>query len=100
MKINGENLLALHAARKAFIAAESSDKIRRALQKQTKNIHDLFFNSDNVYYKRDSDTKWRVQGKLSVKMAPLFMCHGGFLVKVNCNHLQHISSSNTNNENH
>ena len=27
------------------------------------------------------------------------MCHGGFLVKVNCNRLQLISSSKTNNEN-
>ena len=28
------------------------------------------------------------------------MHHRGFLVEVNCNHLQLISSSNTNNENH
>ena len=28
------------------------------------------------------------------------MCRGGFLVKVNSNRLQRISSSNTNNENH
>ena len=33
-------------------------------------------------------------------MAPLFLCHGGLLVKVNSYCLQHILSSNTNNENH
>ena len=35
MKTIGDHLLALHAARKAFIAAESSNKIRIALHKQT-----------------------------------------------------------------
>ena len=100
MKTIGDHLLALHAAQKAFIAAESSDKIRRALHKQTRNTCDLFLNSHNVYYKRDSDTKWRGPGKLLVRMAPLFLCHGELLVKVNSYHLQHILSSNTNNENH
>ena len=40
-------------------------------------------------------------GKVISQDGPIvYVCHGGFLVKVNCNHLQHILSSNTNNENH
>ena len=100
-KTIGDHLLALHAAWKAFIAAESSDKIRRALPKKTRNTCDLFFNCDNVYYKRDSDTKWRGPGKVISQDGPIvYVRHEGFLVKVDCNCLQLILSSNTNNENH
>ena len=71
MKTIGDHLLALHAARKAFIAAESSNKIRRALHKQTRNTCDLFLNGDNVYYKRDSDSKWRGPGKVIDQDGPI-----------------------------
>ena len=77
----GDHLLALHAAREAFIAAASSDKIRRALHKQTKNTRDLFFKGDNVYYKRDSDTKWRGPGKVIGQDGPIVSLHHGGLLK-------------------
>ena len=48
-----EHLSSLHLARKAFIMAESSEKIRRALHKQTRQT-DAVYNyttGDEVYYK-------------------------------------------------
>ena len=63
-KTIGDHLLALHAA------WESSDKIRRALHKQTRNACNLFFNGD-VYYNRTQIPNGGDQRKLSVKMAQL-----------------------------
>ena len=99
-KTFGNHLLALHAARKAFIAAESSDKIRGTLRKQTRNTRNLFFNGDNVYYKRYSDTKRRDPGKVTGQDGPIVCASWRILVKVNCNLLQNVLSSYTNNENH
>ena len=99
-KTFGNHLLALHAARKAFIAAESSDKIRGTLRKQTRNTRNLFFNGDNVYYKRYSDTKRRGPGKVTGQDGPIVCASWRILVKVNCNLLQNVLSSYTNNENH
>ena len=65
-KTIGDHLLALHAA------WESSDKIRRALHKQTRNACNLFFNGD-VYYNRTEIPNGGDQRKLSVKMAQLIM---------------------------
>lgn len=65
-KTIGDHLLALHAA------WESSDKIRRALHKQTRNACNLFFNGD-VYYNRTQIPNGGDQRKLSVKMAQLIM---------------------------
>ena len=71
-KTIGDHLLALHGAWKTFIAGESSDKTRRALHKQTRNTHNLFFNGD-VYYNGTQIPNGGDQRKLSVKMAPLIM---------------------------
>ena len=55
-----QNLTAIHSARKAFIEAESSKKISRALRQQTRqsNPH-MFRNGDSVYYKRESSKQWK-----------------------------------------
>ena len=74
----------------------------RPLFKYALQVYTQFiFQSDNVYYKQDSDAKQRGPRKvISQDSAIVYLHHGGFFVKVNCNHLQSISSSNTNNENH
>ena len=53
----GKHLTGIHASRKAFIASESSEKIRRALRKQIRPSGEKFNNGDKVYFLRDN--KWK-----------------------------------------
>ena len=49
------NLNALHSARKNFIEAESSEKIRRALSKNIRSYSEVHYQAgDRVYYRRNS----------------------------------------------
>ena len=58
-----ENLNALHSARENFIAAESSEKIKRALSRKTRTYADVIYNSgDSVFYRRKDSKVWRGPG--------------------------------------
>ena len=47
------NLVALHKARQAFIASESSEKLRRALRHNVRTTGDIkYITGDSVYFKR------------------------------------------------
>ena len=55
-----DNLDYLHKARQAFIASESSEKIRHALRYNVHASGDTkYFTGDRVYYKRLSSKSWR-----------------------------------------
>ena len=51
------HISAIHAARKAFIASESSEKIKLALMKNIRNYQRFYELGDEVYYKRDSSSQ-------------------------------------------
>ena len=51
-----EHLAALHAARKAFVLAESSEKIRRALRGKTRKTRDIYSVGQEVYFKKKGST--------------------------------------------
>ena len=93
-QIIADHLNALTAARKAFVEAESSGKIKRALARKTRPVTSLMFETgDKVFYKRrDSDT-WKgpaiVIGK---EKSQIFIKHGGTFVRVNPCHLMHTNS--------
>ena len=79
-----QNLTAIHSARKAFIEAESSEQISRALRQQTRqsNPH-IFRNGDPVYYKRESSNQWKGPGSvIGVENQIVMIKHGGSYVKV------------------
>ena len=58
-----EHLNALHTARRAFIQSESSNKLKTALQRQTRDVTTKVFNNgDHVYYKSPDHKKWRGPG--------------------------------------
>ena len=57
------NLNAMHAARKSFIASESSEKLRRALRHQIRgSIGHEYSTGDMVYYKRNESDRWLCPG--------------------------------------
>ena len=65
-----DHLKALHLARQAFIQAESSSKIRQALNSNVRSYSDaVYCHGDLVYYKRLDSAKWKgpasVLGKTS-----------------------------------
>ena len=79
-----DNLNALHSARKAFIAAESDERIRRALRQKTRNFtSSVFQNGDSVYYKRDGVPAWKGPGVvIGSKGQTVLVKHGSVYVRV------------------
>ena len=63
-EIFATHLNALHAARKAFIETESSERIRKALKKKVCTNNTFYENGDRVYYKRERDDRWRGPAKV------------------------------------
>ena len=65
-----EHISALHAARKAFINAETSDKLHLALHKQLRKTRQYYEMNDIVYYKCNIDDKWKIV-KIDAKLSSL-----------------------------
>ena len=86
-----EHLAALHAAQKAFILTESSEKIRRALGGQTRKTCDMHATGQEMYYKRKDQPRWREPGKVIGQDGPaVFIRHGGKYVKAHSCRVQPI----------
>ena len=87
-----EHLNALHAARRAFIQSESSNKLKTALQRQTRDVTtNVFNNGDHVYYKRSDHKEWRGPGViLGLDGSHVLVRHGGSYVRVSPCHLRKV----------
>ena len=51
--------------------SESSNKLRIALKKQTRNTREHFDLGQEVYYKRKDDVKWKGPGKVIGQDGPV-----------------------------
>ena len=73
-----KHLSCLHAARSAFIQAESSERIKRALSKNTRQTGQLFTSGDNVFYWKDR--LWLGPAKvIGQESSVVLIRHGGHL---------------------
>ena len=82
-KVFAEHLNSLNSARRAFIQAESSDRIRRALRHQIRASGEIFEQGELVYYKRDDSHKWKGPGKVIGQDGKVvFVRHGSVYVRV------------------
>ena len=96
-------LTALHAARKAFIESESSNKLKTALRKNTRSFFNTYNIGDEVFYKRNDSPEWKGPGKvLGQDGSVLFIRQGLRYIKVHlCRvqpvHMQNIESSYSDN---
>lgn len=66
---NSKNILtqmqAREAAREAFIKAESSEKLKRAMNRQTRTSNPLEYEiGEEVFYKREQEGRWRGPGRI------------------------------------
>ena len=73
-QVVADHLYAISAARKSFVEAESSDKLKRALARKIIPATSLIYEiGDKVYYKRQPG-KWRDPGSVIGKEKHQFFC--------------------------
>ena len=91
------NLQALHTARKAFIEQESSEKLRRALNRQTRSYSDnVFKNGDMVYFYRNNSKEWHGPAKvLGTDGQQCLLKNGGMYIRVHPCRMQLYNSPET-----
>ena len=77
------HLNALHAARKAYVKTETSDRIRRALRHKVRVVEESFELGDKIFYKRNYDNRWRGPAKVIGQDGKIvYFKHGDQLVRV------------------
>ena len=88
-----QHLNALHDARRAFIEAENSEKLKRALCHNVRTANDaMYVNGDKVYHIHQGDTKWRGPAiVLGQDGQEILLKHGGFYVLTHHCHVQHVN---------
>ena len=79
-----DNLNCIKSARKAFIEAESSERIKRALVHNIRPGSDnKFFVGDIVFYKRNDSRRWKGPGKvIGHESSNILIKHGANYVRV------------------
>ena len=85
------HLTALHCARKAIVQLEVSERLNRAIKKQTRSSTSLAFqNGDSVYYKRDGSHEWKGPGKvIGTDSQTVLIKHGSIYVRVHPCRVRH-----------
>ena len=59
-----DNLKAISAARNAFIEAENSERIKRALRHNIRpSCYNKYFIGDQVFYKCNDSKRWKEPGR-------------------------------------
>lgn len=90
-QVVAKNLNAMHAARRAYIENESSEKIRRALRHQIRPSGNVkYMNGDKVYYRRKDDKHWH--GPCTVigfESQQVLVKHGSRYIRVHPCNLMH-----------
>ena len=87
-EIFGKHLNLMQIARKAYIEAENSERIKRALRHNIRSNQDTFKSGEDVYYKREDSEKWLGPGKVMFQDGKIiFVRHGSVYVKVSATRL-------------
>lgn len=83
----------MHASRRAFTAAESSERIRRALRHNVQCYNDVqYVTGDKVFYKRKYSEKWHGAGTvIGQENKQVLVKHGGSYVRVHICRLQKVN---------
>ena len=89
-----KNLNAMHAARRAFIKSESSEKLQRALKHQIRSGgSERFETGDMVYFKRPNVDRWMGPGSvIGRENKQILVKHGGTYIRVHPCKLQRYQS--------
>ena len=95
--IISRHLLALHRTRQAFITQESCERLRRALNRQTRSFSDVVYQiGDQVYFKRNESKEWYGPAKvLGCEKSQYLLKHGGNYVRVHPCRMQLVNITDT-----
>ena len=84
----------MYSARTAFVKAESSERIKRALKHPVRACEVMFNNGEKVYYKRVTDNRWhgpaKVLGHLATKV---FVVHGSRVIRCSSSRVIPVNST-------
>ena len=91
-------LKALYDSRSAFVAAENSERIKRALRHNVRTDERVFKLHDKVYYQRNM--KWHGPAVIGFESTVYFLRHSGMVYRVQKQFLKHVAmaQSSTSNE--
>ena len=83
-QVVANNLVALRKSREEFIKADANERIRRALSRNIRKTGDENIEIGcQVYYKRDSEDRWRGPARVIGKDGKVYILrHGGYIVRV------------------
>ena len=92
-----KNLVALHKTRQAFVTQESCERLRRALNRQTRSFSDIVYQTgDKVYFKRNDAKEWHGPAKvLGCEKSQYLLKHGGNYVRVHPSKMQMVHGSDS-----
>ena len=77
-----QHLSAMHSARRAYMKAESSEKIKRAIRHPVRSCEEIFNNGDKVYYKREDSRRWRGPAKVLGHLGTVvYVIHGSRFIR-------------------
>lgn len=84
----------IYSARRAFTAAESSERIKRALRHPIRSCETFFSNGETVYYKRATSNKWRGPAKvIGQHSTKVFIVHGSRVLRCSSSRVISVNSS-------
>lgn len=88
----GQNISSLYAARRAFAAADSSGRIRKALRCKTRPFNGHFEIGELVYFKRTDTKEWKGPAKvLGQDGVVIFLRYGAQFVRAHASRVQRIN---------
>ena len=88
-----EHINYLHECRKAFIACEADERIRRALRNRIRASEEIYHSGERVFYKREASERWMGPAKVLFQDGKVvFVRHGGVIIKVSPTRLQKVDN--------
>ena len=73
--------------------AQTSEKIRIALKKQTQQTWETYEISEEVYYKQDTDEQWKGPVNMLDQDGTVFLQHGSQFIKAHARRRQPVKST-------
>ena len=90
----------MHATKRVFVKAESSDKIKRTVRHPVRASEESFENGEKVFYKGDEGKRWYGPGKVVGQLgAVVFVIHVSRLIRCTSCRVIKVPISNTSNDN-
>ena len=82
-KILLDHLNCMYQSRTAFLKANNSEKVKRALKDRICKFEERYFLGDQVYYKKENQRRWSGPASVIGQDGKLvFLRHGGFILRV------------------